>query len=79
MTDTGAYADVVPHGNTTWLTVLRKRLHPDSPVYLPTLGPVTKRDRGFEVPAEWLREQGYDVASWRAGPNGGFRAKLRKL
>lgn len=74
-----AYADMVRHGSTAWRTVLRKPLYPGSAVYLPTPGPVTPGNQGFEGPAEWLREQGYDVVSWREGDNGGFRAELRGL
>jgi hypothetical protein len=70
---------MIRHGDTTWLTILRKPLHAGSPTYIPTVGPVTPGNLGFEGPAEWLRDQGYDVTSWGAGPNGGFRAELRRL
>lgn len=74
-----AFADVVRHGRASWRTILRKPLYPGSVVYMPTLGPVTSEEQGFEGPAEWLREQGYDVTSWRAGPHDGFRAELRRM
>jgi hypothetical protein len=77
MTEASAYANAIPHGDK-WLTVLYKPLYAGASVFLPTVGPVTPASRVFEGPAEWLREQGYEVESWTAVSNGCFRAELRR-
>lgn len=74
-----AWADMIRHGDTAWLTALYVPTHFMPGQYRRIVGPVTPGTQGFEGPVEWLRDQGYDVTSWGAGPNGGFRAELRRL
>lgn len=79
MTDVG-WADMVRPGvGDNWLTVLHVPTYPGSGRYTAIGGPVTPGNRGFEGPAQWLRDQGFAVREWVNGPNGGFRAELRKL
>lgn len=80
MTDASAHAIVALHGDM-WATVLYEPLYSGADVYLPAVGPVSPAYRAFEGPAEWLRDRGYDVVSWKAirFPYEGFRAELREL
>lgn len=74
-----AWADMTKDPSGGWRTTLYRPLYTGASMYLPTKGPVTPGAHGFEGPAEWLREQGYDVTAWGVGANGGFRAELKRL
>lgn len=79
MSDVG-WANMVRHGTAdSWLTVLFTPTYPGSGRYASTAGPVTPGKLGFEGPAAWLRDQGFEITAWTNGPNGGFRAELRAL
>lgn len=73
-----AWADMRRHGSG-WRTTLYKPLYTGASMFLPVGSTDTYAREGFEGPAEWLREQGYDVKAWGAGANGGFRAELRRM
>lgn len=74
----GPWASVTEAPGGMWSTILWRPLYAGSSTYFPIRGPVTPRSHGFEEPAEWLRDRGFDVVSWRAAGTG-FRAELRKM